>query len=128
MLNRRQFMAAATQPVGAAAALAFLHPRRAVAIAEVASRHPGTADEIAADEPFWAEVRRAFVVDRTVINLNNGGVSPVAGGGAGGPEALPGVLERRARPHDVAGARAPARDGAGEAGPLFRRATRRRSL
>jgi isopenicillin-N epimerase len=76
VLNRRQFMAAATQPVGAAAALAFLHPRRAVAIAEVASRHPGTADEIAADEPFWAEVRRAFVVDRTVINLNNGGVSP----------------------------------------------------
>ncbi|OFV79542.1 MAG: hypothetical protein A2Y78_06230 [Acidobacteria bacterium RBG_13_68_16] len=46
MLNRRQFMAAATQPVGAAAALAFLHPRRAVAIATVASRHPGTADEI----------------------------------------------------------------------------------
>jgi selenocysteine lyase/cysteine desulfurase len=76
VLNRRQFMAAATQPVGAAAALAFLYPRRAAAIAEIASRHPGTADEIAADEPFWAEVRRAFVVDRTVINLNNGGVSP----------------------------------------------------
>lgn len=28
------------------------------------------------DEPFWAEVQRAFTVDRSLINLNNGGVSP----------------------------------------------------
>ncbi|HVN33266.1 MAG TPA: aminotransferase class V-fold PLP-dependent enzyme [Thermoanaerobaculaceae bacterium] len=76
MLNRRQFVAAASQPFGAAAALAFLHPRRAHAIAEAASRHPGTAEEVARDEGFWSEIQRAFVVDRTVINLNNGGVSP----------------------------------------------------
>jgi isopenicillin-N epimerase len=76
MLNRRQFVAAASQPFGAAAALAFLNPRRALAIAEAASRHPGTAEEVAGDEEYWAEVQRAFVVDRTVINLNNGGVSP----------------------------------------------------
>jgi isopenicillin-N epimerase len=76
MLNRREFMAAASQPLGAAAALAFLYPGRASAIAEAASRHPGTADEVASDEAFWAEVQRAFVVDRSVINLNNGGVSP----------------------------------------------------
>ncbi len=76
MLDRRQFMAVVSQPLGAAAALAFLHPRRALAIAEVANRNPGSAEEVAGDETFWAEVQRAFVVDRTVINLNNGGVSP----------------------------------------------------
>ena len=32
--------------------------------------------EIAADEDFWAEIQRAFTVDRTLVNLNNGGVSP----------------------------------------------------
>jgi selenocysteine lyase/cysteine desulfurase len=76
MLDRRQFMAVVSQPLGAAAALAFLHPRRALAIAEVANRYPGSAEEVAGDETFWAEIQRAFVVDRTVINLNNGGVSP----------------------------------------------------
>jgi isopenicillin-N epimerase len=76
MLDRRQFMAVVSQPVGAAAALVFLHPRNALAIAEVASRYPGSAEEVARDEEFWAEIQRAFVVDRTVINLNNGGVSP----------------------------------------------------
>ncbi|MCJ7441330.1 MAG: aminotransferase class V-fold PLP-dependent enzyme, partial [Thermoanaerobaculaceae bacterium] len=70
------FMAVVSQPLGAAAALAFLHPRRALAIAEVANRYPGSAEEVAGDETFWAEIQRAFVVDRTVITLNNGGVSP----------------------------------------------------
>src|SRR5690606_35858327 len=35
-----------------------------------------TAEETAQDEDFWAEIQRAFTVDRTLINLNNGGVSP----------------------------------------------------
>ncbi|MGH7568922.1 MAG: aminotransferase class V-fold PLP-dependent enzyme [Gemmatimonadales bacterium] len=32
--------------------------------------------DVAADEDFWIDVQRAFTVDRTLINLNNGGVSP----------------------------------------------------
>ena len=32
--------------------------------------------EVASDEDFWAEIQRAFTVDRTLVNLNNGGVSP----------------------------------------------------
>jgi len=76
MLNRREFVAAAGQPLGAAAALVFLNPRNAMAIAAAASAHPGTPEEVATDESFWTEVERAFVVDRSVINLNNGGVSP----------------------------------------------------
>jgi isopenicillin-N epimerase len=33
-------------------------------------------EEVAEDESYWAEIQRAFDVDRTMINLNNGGVSP----------------------------------------------------
>jgi selenocysteine lyase/cysteine desulfurase len=43
---------------------------------ETLAGHPGTPQEIAADESFWREVQEAFTVDRTLINLNNGGVSP----------------------------------------------------
>jgi selenocysteine lyase/cysteine desulfurase len=35
-----------------------------------------TAADIATDEDYWTEIQRAFTVDRTLINLNNGGVSP----------------------------------------------------
>ncbi|HET8771643.1 MAG TPA: aminotransferase class V-fold PLP-dependent enzyme [Gemmatimonadaceae bacterium] len=32
--------------------------------------------EIADDESYWSHIQRAFDIDRTMINLNNGGVSP----------------------------------------------------
>ena len=32
--------------------------------------------DVAQDEDFWLEVQQAFTLDRTIINLNNGGVSP----------------------------------------------------
>jgi len=32
--------------------------------------------DVARDEDFWLEVQQAFTLDRTIINLNNGGVSP----------------------------------------------------
>ncbi|AMY12919.1 Isopenicillin N epimerase [Luteitalea pratensis] len=35
-----------------------------------------SAADIAADEDFWREVQLGFTLDRTVINLNNGGVCP----------------------------------------------------
>jgi selenocysteine lyase/cysteine desulfurase len=35
-----------------------------------------TAQDVAGDEDYWAEIQRAFTVDRTLVNLNNGGVSP----------------------------------------------------
>lgn len=34
------------------------------------------ADTVARDEDFWFSVRHVFTVDRNMINLNNGGVSP----------------------------------------------------
>jgi selenocysteine lyase/cysteine desulfurase len=36
----------------------------------------GSPDEIARNEDYWAEVARAFTIDRSSVNLNNGGVSP----------------------------------------------------
>jgi selenocysteine lyase/cysteine desulfurase len=47
-------------------------------VIENATRFAGrrTPAEMASDEDFWQEIQRAFTVDRTIINLNNGGVSP----------------------------------------------------
>jgi selenocysteine lyase/cysteine desulfurase len=47
----------------------------AVNAARLAS-HPGSPEDVARDEDFWSEVGRAFTVDRSMVNLNNGGVSP----------------------------------------------------
>src|SRR5262245_15359109 len=33
-------------------------------------------EELATEEEFWFTVQQAFTVDRSIINLNNGGVSP----------------------------------------------------
>ncbi|MEO7367569.1 MAG: aminotransferase class V-fold PLP-dependent enzyme, partial [Gemmatimonadaceae bacterium] len=35
-----------------------------------------TPQSLADDESYWSEIQRAFDVDRTMINLNNGGISP----------------------------------------------------
>jgi isopenicillin-N epimerase len=43
------------------------------AVASVGNR---PADTVARDEDFWFNVRHAFTVDRNMVNLNNGGVSP----------------------------------------------------
>jgi hypothetical protein len=39
----------------------------------VAGRSP---EEVAQDEFYWREIQSAFTLDRTIINLNNGGVCP----------------------------------------------------
>jgi selenocysteine lyase/cysteine desulfurase len=39
----------------------------------VSDRSPA---DLAGDEDFWAEIQQAFQVDRSLVNLNNGGVSP----------------------------------------------------
>ena len=37
---------------------------------------PRTATSVAEDETYWREIQRAFDLDRTMVNLNNGGCSP----------------------------------------------------
>ena len=74
MPSRRDFMHSL---VGAGAALpmfretAMRHVVRATN--RLTSANPVAAAE---DEAYWGEIQRAFDCDRTMINLNNGGVSP----------------------------------------------------
>jgi selenocysteine lyase/cysteine desulfurase len=44
--------------------------------AAVADAGDRPAEELAGHEDFWLQVQRAYDVDRSLINLNNGGVSP----------------------------------------------------
>lgn len=67
MLDRRELMVLA----GAAALL----PGRARAAAALAG-FPGTPEEAAADEALWLPVQQAYAVDRSLLNLNNGGTNP----------------------------------------------------
>jgi isopenicillin-N epimerase len=56
----------------------FLRGAQALAIATALDRaYAGKLPaEVATDEDFWSEVRRAYVHDPKIINLNNGGVAP----------------------------------------------------
>jgi len=58
-------------PPGSSSAVA-----QAVAIAQMLVAPSGSPDDVARDEDFWTRVQQAFTIDRTHINLNNGGVSP----------------------------------------------------
>ncbi|MGD2068770.1 MAG: aminotransferase class V-fold PLP-dependent enzyme [Gemmatimonadota bacterium] len=80
MTTRRRFLGSLAVPAAAAAAGLPLVPARlgadALDIAAEMSRHPGSPRETADDEDFWARVAEAFTVDRSLVNFNNGGVSP----------------------------------------------------
>ena len=80
MQTRRQFLGTLSLPAGALMAgipirPAVLRGEATDILAELASES-GPPDVLASDELFWAQVQRAFTVDRTLVNLNNGGVSP----------------------------------------------------
>src|SRR5713101_4407704 len=76
MFTRRTFL----RSVGSATAVASFASLRDGGVERIlaASRAAGATspDKIASDEDFWREIQQAFTVDRSLINLNNGGVSP----------------------------------------------------
>lgn len=77
MLDRRSFLGSLAWPAAAASAScsAWLKPEASARVAELAfDRRP--AEEVARDEDFWAHVQEAFTADRSMVNLNNGGVCP----------------------------------------------------
>ncbi len=76
MYNRRQFLQRMGMAGGGALMGGWLNPTRSRAVANELKDYPGTPEEIAGDEDFWFRVQQAFTVDRSLINLNNGGVSP----------------------------------------------------
>jgi selenocysteine lyase/cysteine desulfurase len=75
MWSRRQALTTCARATGSIVAFAGLRAdalaRVADAAAAVGSR---SALDTASDEDFWREVQQAFAVDRTILNLNNGGV------------------------------------------------------
>lgn len=80
MTDRRRFLGALGLPALAAATGVGFRPSllsaRALDLAPTLRSHPGAPEAVARDEDFWGEVAQAFTVDRTLVNLNNGGVSP----------------------------------------------------
>ena len=87
--------------LGGAAALAAFRADALARIAEAAKTVAGKpAAAVAGDEAYWAEIQRAFDVDRTLINLNNGGCSPAPTHVLDADDPGPSLLERDAgRPH-----------------------------
>ncbi|MEO0558720.1 MAG: aminotransferase class V-fold PLP-dependent enzyme [Bacteroidota bacterium] len=66
-LSRTAFPALATVTIGPS-------PGRLLDALATATGTPASA--LARDEEFWREIQAAFTVDRSLVNLNNGGVSP----------------------------------------------------
>ncbi len=74
MWSRRQFLNRAGAGTAAVAAINGPGLERLLAASdEAAERNP---IEVAMDEAYWRNVQDAFTLDRTMINLNNGGCSP----------------------------------------------------
>ncbi len=74
-VSRRDFLST----LGRAAPAAWLAAGGRDELRDLAAelaRFGGGPDEVARDERFWAPVQQAFTVDRSIINLNNAGVSP----------------------------------------------------
>jgi len=72
-MNRRDFFQIAS---GSVALVAFQDGaiEKARAAGESVTGHK--PEDVARNEDYWAEIRNAFTIDRNVINLNNGHVSP----------------------------------------------------
>jgi selenocysteine lyase/cysteine desulfurase len=76
MLDRRGFLGAVGLPIAAVATGARLTPGRLGVALEAARNDSRPPDAVAGDEDFWSRIAQAFTVDRSLVNLNNGGVSP----------------------------------------------------
>jgi isopenicillin-N epimerase len=75
MTTRRTFLRAMSSATAAGAMASFSDQ----GIARILAATRGVNDSpeaIAKDETFWREIQQSFTVDRSLINLNNGGVSP----------------------------------------------------
>jgi isopenicillin-N epimerase len=73
MLSRRTFLGSLIAGTGYSAAL---RDDWSTVLDRLVHFDGRTPDDVAEEELFWSEIQRAFTVDRTIINLNNGGVSP----------------------------------------------------
>jgi len=75
VFNRREFLSSVFG--SAAITLPSLKNDGLERILSATARLDGRSPEdVASDEDFWFQVQQAFTLDRTIINLNNGGVCP----------------------------------------------------
>lgn len=72
--SRRQFLGTLAAP--ALLPAPFLRSDALPEILRTSQALTGTPEEVAQDEDYWNEIARAYTVDRSAINFNNGGVSP----------------------------------------------------
>jgi selenocysteine lyase/cysteine desulfurase len=73
MVTRRGFL----QTTGSIAALAAFRDDGIARIEAAGRRTAGASPtDVASDENYWREIQQAFTLDRTIINLNNGGCCP----------------------------------------------------
>ena len=73
MLTRRSFLGAGST---AAIGLAFTNESLTRVAAATARAADTAANDLARDETYWREIQQGFTLDRTIINLNNGGCCP----------------------------------------------------
>ena len=77
MLTRRAFLHTTTRAgTGALTAAATFRQDAAQRADAAARRAGGSVEEMARDEDYWREIQGAFTLDRTIVNLNNGGCCP----------------------------------------------------
>jgi selenocysteine lyase/cysteine desulfurase len=75
--NRRIFLKQATALAGAFGAASMFNHAHAESFAKASARVAHlTPQQVAADEDYWATIQQAYTVNPSIINLNNGGVSP----------------------------------------------------
>lgn len=86
-MDRKKFLRRMGGAATAMTVAPFLNFERTAATAEDLARYQGTPELIASNEDFWHTVQHAFTVDRSLINLNNGGVSPA-------PEVVQAAMKR----------------------------------
>lgn len=75
--NRRNFLHKAGIFTASAFASSLLQPAWSRQLEKAIRSAEGTGpDELASDEDFWYYIQQSFTVSPSIINLNNGGVSP----------------------------------------------------
>jgi selenocysteine lyase/cysteine desulfurase len=76
MSSRKEFLSKIGSGAAALTLGTFFNPQNTKYILDELGTFNGSAEELATNESFWYRVQQAFTVDRSLINLNNGGVSP----------------------------------------------------
>ncbi|RWY49176.1 aminotransferase class V-fold PLP-dependent enzyme [Mucilaginibacter gilvus] len=75
--NRRVFIKQATALAGAFGAASMFNHAHAESFSNASARVAHlTPQQVSADEDYWATIQQAYTVNPSIINLNNGGVSP----------------------------------------------------